>query len=60
MEIISEREVLLSEISDEVGALGKISRRLADNDINIEVIYLTITGDLAMVVDDLDKAQWLL
>jgi hypothetical protein len=40
--------------------LGKISRRLADNDINIEVVYLTITGDLALVVDDLDKAQWLL
>jgi len=60
MEIISEREVLISEITDEVGALGKISRRLADNDINIEVIYLTITGDLALVVDDLDKAQWLL
>ncbi len=60
MDIISERNVLLSEISDKVGALGEISRRLADNDINIEVVYLTTTGDLALVVDDPDKAQWLL
>lgn len=60
MEIIGEREVFLVEITDQVGALGKISRRLADNDINIEVIYLTITGDLALVVDELDKAEWLL
>jgi len=60
MDIISEKEVLLTEIPDQVGALGKISRRLADNDINIEVVYLTITGDLALVIDDLDKAQWLL
>ena len=60
MDVISVQDVLLTEIPDQVGALGKISRRLAENDINIEVVYLTITGDLAMVVDDLDKAQWLL
>lgn len=56
MEIIDERDALLTEISDEPGALAEIARQLANVGVNIEVVYLTTEGDLALVVDDLDKA----
>jgi hypothetical protein len=60
MEVISEQEALIIDISDQPGALEKISRTLASNDINIEVSYLTTKGKLAIVVDDLPKARSLL
>lgn len=60
MEVISEREALIINIQDQPGALEKIARKLANSGINIEVSYLTVKGQLAIVVDDLVKTQSLL
>lgn len=60
MDVISERDALLMEIADQPGALEKITRKLAKGGVNIEVVYLTTQVKLALVVDDLDKAQSLL
>ena len=60
MDIIDERDALLKEIPDKPGALAEIARSLADVGVNIEATYLTTQGDLALVVDDLDKAQRIL
>ncbi|MFN2304904.1 MAG: ACT domain-containing protein [Anaerolineales bacterium] len=57
MDVIAEREALVKDISDQPGALGEISRRLADAGINIEVVYLTTKTKIALVVDDLEQAR---
>lgn len=60
MDIIAEKDALVREIADQPGALEEITRKLADAGVNIEVAYFTTQAKIALVVDDLGKAQSLL
>lgn len=44
-------------IQDQPGQLGKISRAMADANVNIEVLYSDHAGQLILLVDDEDKGQ---
>lgn len=58
--IRDEREVLVTDVTDRPGALGELTRRLADADINIDLIYLATNTRIVLGVDKLDKARGLL
>lgn len=60
MDIIAEKDALVREIADRPGALEAITRKLADAGVNIEVAYFTTQAKIALVVDDIEKAQPLL
>ena len=56
--VLDEREVLVQRLKqDEPGQLGKISRRMAEAGVNIEVIYSDHNHQLILVVDDLEKGR---
>ena len=61
--IIEQREVLVIEIKDIVkkpGSGGKLFRKLARENINIDLIYLAENNRLIIGVDDLNKARTVL
>ncbi|HEX6898510.1 MAG TPA: amino acid-binding ACT domain-containing protein [Thermoanaerobaculia bacterium] len=52
--VLEEREVLVQRLNqDEPGQLGKITRRMADAGVNIEVLYSDHDHQLILVVDDI-------
>ncbi len=52
------REVVVQRLrQSEPGQLGKLSRRMAEAGVNIEVLYSDHQNQLVLVVDDLDKAR---
>lgn len=54
----ADREVLIQRLKqDEPGQLGKISRRMADAGINIEVMYSDHNNQMVLVVDDHEKGK---
>ena len=54
--VLEEREVLVQHLSQaEPGQLGKLSRRMAEAGVNIEVLYSDHEHRLILVVDDLAK-----
>jgi hypothetical protein len=56
--IAAEREaVVLEGVEDRPGYLGDMARRLADNDINIEVAYLATGTRVVFVVPDVAAAR---
>ncbi|MEP6919825.1 MAG: ACT domain-containing protein [bacterium] len=56
--VISVREVLVQRlIQEEPGQLGKVTRRMADAGVNIEVLYSDHEHQLILVVDDLAKGR---
>ena len=56
--VLDEREVVVQRLKqDEPGQLGKISRRMAEAGVNIEVIYSDHDHQLILVVDDLEKGR---
>ena len=44
-------------IEDRPGALGEFTRRLADEDINVEQAYLATNNRLVLAVDDIERAR---
>ena len=57
--IKESREVVVLDISDiagKAGGGGKIARKLGNNRINIDLIYIAENNRLVLGVDDLDKA----
>jgi hypothetical protein len=60
LEVRDERDVLIlrqgTDIVDRPGQTGEIMRRLADEAINVDLIYATWKGDVVMGADDLTKA----
>jgi hypothetical protein len=60
LEVRDERDVLIlrqgTDIVDRPGQTGEIMRRLADDAINVDLIYATWKGDVVMGADDLTKA----
>jgi hypothetical protein len=58
--IKEQRDVLIIDLKDVVkkpGSGGKIFRKLADKNINIDFIYLAGNNRLIIGVDDLEKAS---
>ena len=56
--VLDEREVLVQRLNQaEPGQLGKITRRMAEAGVNIEVLYSDHDNQLILVVDDVEKGR---
>jgi hypothetical protein len=56
--VLEEREVLVQRLNQaQAGQLGKITRRMAEAGVNIEVLYSDHDHQLILVVDDLEKGR---
>lgn len=56
--VLEDRDVLVQRLhQDEPGQLGKISRRMAEAGVNIEVLYSDHAHQLILVVDDLPAGR---
>ena len=60
LDVRAARDVIVVDIEDRPGALGEFSRRLADENINVEQAYLATNNRLVLAVDDIDRARELL
>jgi hypothetical protein len=58
--IAEEREVLVADIEDRPGALGRLTRRLADAGLNLDLVYLATGTRAVLGVDDLSAARLLI
>jgi hypothetical protein len=57
LEVRGARDVIVVDIEDRPGALGDFTRRLADENINVEQAYLATNNRLVLAVDDIDRAR---
>ena len=56
--VLAEREVIVQRLKqDEPGQLGKLTRRMAEAGVNIEVLYSDHAHQLILVVDDLARGR---
>jgi hypothetical protein len=56
--VLAERDVVVQRLKQAVpGQLGKLSRRMAEAGVNIEVIYSDHDHQLILVVDDIEAAR---
>jgi len=56
--VIAERDVVVQRLKqDEPGQLGKLTRRMADGGVNIEVLYSDHDYQMILVVDDLEAGR---
>jgi len=56
--VIAERDVVVQRLKqDEPGQLGKLTRRMADGGVNIEVLYSDHDHQMILVVDDLEAGR---
>jgi len=56
--VLAVRDVLVQRLSqNEPGQLGKISRKMAEAGVNIEVLYSDHDHQLILVVDDIVKGR---
>lgn len=52
-----ERDVLLIELEDRPGAWGEVTRRIAEQGVNIEYHYLATGTRAVLAVDNLEAAR---
>jgi hypothetical protein len=57
MEVRGEREVLVVDVEDTPGGLGRSTRRFAEAGINVDLVYLTSDGRLVVGPDDMERAR---
>jgi hypothetical protein len=58
IKVVAEREVVVQRLKQGVpGQLGKLTRRMADAGVNIEVLYSDHDHQLILVVDDLERGR---
>jgi hypothetical protein len=58
IKVLAVREVLVQRLNQvEPGQLGKISRKMAEAGVNIEVLYSDHNRQLILVVDDIEKGR---
>ena len=58
IKVLDEREVLIQRLNQsEPGQLGKLTRRMAQAGVNIEVLYTDHKNQLILVVDDIAKGR---
>ena len=51
------RDVVVLDIEDRPGELGKVARRMADAGVNLNLLYLTGGGKLVLGSKDIEKAR---
>lgn len=56
LKVSKERDVLIKDIEDRPGTLAKLTRQLANAEVNIEVIYLATKTRVVIGVDKIEKA----
>ncbi len=57
LEVRAEREVVVAEVDDAPGGLGRVMRRYADAGANVDLVYLTADGRLVIGPDDVERAR---
>lgn len=57
LEVRGEREVVLVDVEDKPGELGRVCRKLADAGVNLDLVYTSNKLQLVLGPDDLDKAR---
>lgn len=57
VDVRDDRQVLVLDIEDRPGALGEVSRRIANAGVNVELVYLATNTRLVIGVDDLEAAR---
>ncbi len=57
IEVKEEREVLVLDLKDHSAELAKITSRIANAGVNINLIYLAINNRLVLGADNLEKAK---
>jgi hypothetical protein len=56
--VVAEREVVVQRLKQAVpGQLGKLTRRMAEAGVNIEVLYSDHDHQLILVVDDVNRGR---
>jgi hypothetical protein len=55
--VTDEREVLVVDIEDRPGELGRLTRRLADAGVNVDLVYLATDTRLVVGAADLEAAR---
>ena len=56
-QIEAERDVLLVDVEDKPGEVGRVCRRVADAGVNLDLIYISNKMQLVLGGDDLNKAR---
>lgn len=57
LEVRGERQVLVLKVEDRPGAVGEVTRRIANAGVNIDLTYLATNSQLVIGADDLEKAS---
>jgi hypothetical protein len=61
IEVRDEREVLVLrkgvDVVDRPGVAGVVARAMADAGVNLDLIYTTLSGDVVIGADDIEKAR---
>jgi len=55
-----ERDVIVTRIADQPGALGSLARRLAQGGVNLDLFYVTADGRVVLGADDIERARGLI
>ena len=57
LSIAQERDVVTVDMEDNPGELGKISRKIANAGININMVYMGTNSRLVIAAYDIDNAK---
>lgn len=57
MDVRAARDVVVVDMPDEPGSLGRLCRKISDAGINIEQAYIATGGRLVLVVDKVEEAR---
>lgn len=60
LEVHTIRDVWVEQCPDRPGELGKLMRRLAGGDVNLDLVYLTTTGRIVIGSENLERVTALL
>jgi hypothetical protein len=57
IEVGAEREVLVVEVDDRPGAFGDIARKIANEGVNSDLVYMATNTRLVVGTNDLEKTR---
>ena len=57
IEVIEENPVLVLDVEDKPGELGRVCRRLADAGVNVDFFYAATNTRVVLGVADIEKAK---
>ncbi len=55
--VTDEREVVVTDVEDRPGELGRVMRRVADAGVNVDLVYLATNTRLVVGAQDLEAAR---